>query len=175
MKPVPVKPQGGIFRGRRGDPSAAPRCGAITRRGTPCQRAKERNPHTGNLKNADLHGGLSSGPKRQKDKPESPLRIGGMVNNQIGQRGAPRSSGKARGPKGQDERETMTVRCSICKLPERKRAAVDAALAAGDVSLVEVSVSSGFPKARFRGTVNICNCQKPNAESLPFARHDGSR
>jgi hypothetical protein len=39
------------------------------------------------------------------------------------------------------------VRCSICKLPERKRAAVDAALAAGDVSLVAVSVSSGLSKS----------------------------
>ncbi len=41
----------------------------------------------------------------------------------------------------------MTVRCSICKLPEGKRAAVDAALAAGDVSLAEVSVSSGLSKS----------------------------
>lgn len=63
MKPVPGKPQGGIFRGRRGDPSQAPRCGAKTRRGTPCQRAKERNPHTGYLKKCRLHGGLSSGPR----------------------------------------------------------------------------------------------------------------
>jgi hypothetical protein len=39
------------------------------------------------------------------------------------------------------------MRCSICKLPERKRAAVDAALAAGDVSLVAVSVSTGLSKS----------------------------
>ena len=39
------------------------------------------------------------------------------------------------------------MRCSICKLPERKRAAVDAALAAGDVSLVAVSISSGLSKS----------------------------
>src|SRR5690242_20269817 len=63
MKPIPVKPKQGIFRGRRGDPSQAPRCGAKTRRGTPCQRAKERNPVTGSLKRCRLHGGLSSGPK----------------------------------------------------------------------------------------------------------------
>jgi hypothetical protein len=68
MKPIPVKPNRGIFRGRRGDPSQAPRCGAKTRRGTPCQRAKERNPHTGHLKKCRLHGGLSSGPKTMEGR-----------------------------------------------------------------------------------------------------------
>src|SRR5690348_13542138 len=63
MKTIPGKPTKGIFRGSRGDPSKAPRCGAQTRRGTPCQRAKERNPVTGLLKRCRLHGGLSSGPK----------------------------------------------------------------------------------------------------------------
>jgi hypothetical protein len=68
MKRVPVKSKRGIFRGRRGDPSRAPRCGAKTRRGTPCQRAKERNPHTGHLKRCRLHGGLSSGPKTMEGR-----------------------------------------------------------------------------------------------------------
>ena len=43
MKPIENEPRQGGFRGRRGDPSNAQKCGAKTRRGTPCQRAAERN------------------------------------------------------------------------------------------------------------------------------------
>jgi hypothetical protein len=41
-----------------GDPSTAPRCGAKTRRGTPC-----RGPKVRNRTRCRLHGGLSTGPK----------------------------------------------------------------------------------------------------------------
>ena len=42
----------------RGDPSTAPRCGARTRRGTPCQA-----PALREKRRCRLHGGLSTGPK----------------------------------------------------------------------------------------------------------------
>jgi hypothetical protein len=51
-----------VFTGRRGDPSKAPRCGARTRRGTPCKLPAEKNPKTGLRKRCRLHGGLSTGP-----------------------------------------------------------------------------------------------------------------
>ena len=41
----------------RGDPNSAPRCGAKTRRGTPCQA-----PAMGNGR-CRMHGGLSTGPR----------------------------------------------------------------------------------------------------------------
>ena len=43
---------------RPGDPSTAPRCGARSRRGTPCQCPALRGKRRGRL-----HGGLSTGPK----------------------------------------------------------------------------------------------------------------
>ncbi len=41
-----------------GDPSTAPRCGAKTRRGTPCEC-----PSVRNRRRCRLHGGLSTGPR----------------------------------------------------------------------------------------------------------------
>lgn len=62
------------------------------------------------------------------------------------------------------------MRCSICKLPERKRAAVDAALAAGDVSLVAVSVSSGLSKSALqRHSKHLQAVEKPEADAVSFA------
>jgi hypothetical protein len=62
------------------------------------------------------------------------------------------------------------MRCSICKLPERKRAAVDAALAAGDVSLVAVSVSSGLSKSALqRHSKHLAEPNnRPAVSPLPF-------
>lgn len=62
MKTMPVTAKKrGVFRGKRGDPSRAKRCLALTRRGTLCQRAAETNPQTGLRKRCRLHGGLSTG------------------------------------------------------------------------------------------------------------------
>jgi hypothetical protein len=59
------------------------------------------------------------------------------------------------------------MRCSICKLPDRKRAAVDAALAAGDVSLVEVSASSGISKSTLqRHSKHLQAVEQPEAQAL---------
>jgi hypothetical protein len=59
------------------------------------------------------------------------------------------------------------MRCSICKLPERKRAAVDAALASGDVSLVAVSVSSGLSKSALqRHSKHLQAVEKTEADAL---------
>lgn len=58
----------GVFRGRRGDPMKAQRCGAKTRSGTPCRRAAEKNPVTGLRKRCRLHGGLSTGPRTPAGK-----------------------------------------------------------------------------------------------------------
>ena len=41
-----------------GDPSKAPRCGAKTRRGTPCQ-----GPAVRDKRRCRMHGGLSTGPR----------------------------------------------------------------------------------------------------------------
>ena len=68
MKTVPPEPKQGGFRGRPGDPSKAQRCGAKTRRGTPCQRAAERNPQTGRRTRCRLHGGLSTGARTPEGK-----------------------------------------------------------------------------------------------------------
>jgi hypothetical protein len=56
------------FSGRRGDPMTAPRCGAKTRKGTPCRRAAERNPVSGRRTRCRLHGGLSTGPRTQEGR-----------------------------------------------------------------------------------------------------------
>lgn len=59
------------------------------------------------------------------------------------------------------------MRCSICKLPRAKRTAVDAALMAGDVSLAEVSVSSGISKSALqRHSKHLQAVEKQNAETL---------
>src|SRR5438309_747869 len=63
MESIPLTEGKGIFRGRRGDPSIAPRCLAKTRSGGLCQRAAEANPKTGLRKRCRLHGGLSTGPR----------------------------------------------------------------------------------------------------------------
>jgi hypothetical protein len=61
----------GTFTGRRGNPLECLKCGARTRRGTPCQRAAELNPVTGLRKRCRLHGGLSTGART----PEGRARI----------------------------------------------------------------------------------------------------
>lgn len=68
----------------------------------------------------------------------------------------------------------MTLRCSICRLPEQKRAAVDAALAAGDVSLIEVSASSGLSKSSLqRHSKHLTGVQKPETpDPLPAVIQD---
>src|SRR5262249_25517126 len=72
MSNIPNAPKKGIFRGRRGDPQKCQKCGARTRRGTPCQLPAERNPYTGRRSRCRLHGGLSSGPQT----PEGRGRVG---------------------------------------------------------------------------------------------------
>ena len=57
-----------IFSGRRGDRSKAPRCGARTRRGTPCKRPAEKNPQTGRRTRCRLHGGFCTGPRTPEGK-----------------------------------------------------------------------------------------------------------
>jgi hypothetical protein len=49
------------FTGRRGDPMTAPRCGAKTRKGTPCRRAAKLHPHSGRRTRCRLHGGVPAG------------------------------------------------------------------------------------------------------------------
>jgi hypothetical protein len=71
MESVPVPVNKKVFSGRRGDPTKAQRCGAKTRRGTPCRRAAERNPWTGRKSRCWLHGGLSSGPRTPEGKAQS--------------------------------------------------------------------------------------------------------
>ena len=46
-----------------GDPSKAPRCGAKTRRGTPCNAPAMRSTKMGNYTRCRLHGGASTGPR----------------------------------------------------------------------------------------------------------------
>ena len=46
-----------------GDPSKAPRCGAKTRRGTPCNAPAMRSTKTGDYTRCRLHGGASTGPR----------------------------------------------------------------------------------------------------------------
>jgi hypothetical protein len=67
MGSIPISHNRG-FAGRRGDPSKAPRCNALTRRGTKCQLPAERNPRTGKRVRCRLHGGLSTGAKTEEGK-----------------------------------------------------------------------------------------------------------
>lgn len=60
-----------LFDGKRGNPMSAPRCLALTRNGTPCQRAAEKNPATGKRLRCRLHGGLSTGPTSSEGKNRS--------------------------------------------------------------------------------------------------------
>jgi hypothetical protein len=68
MNRVPDTGTNSLFSGLRGDPSKALRCGARTRRGTPCKRPAERNPQTGKRTRCRLHGAYCTGPRSQEGK-----------------------------------------------------------------------------------------------------------
>jgi len=63
-----TKPKKGTFHGRRGNPQNCQKCGAKTRRGTPCKLPAERNPFTGKRTRCRRHGGHSSGPRTEAGK-----------------------------------------------------------------------------------------------------------
>jgi hypothetical protein len=71
MKSVPL-PTKGVFRGRRGilwGPGCkVQRCGAQTRKGTPCQKPAEVNPQTGRRVRCRLHGAKATGAKTPEGK-----------------------------------------------------------------------------------------------------------
>lgn len=68
MKSIPVEPKQSGFRGRRGDPSKAQRCGAKTRGGTPCRAPAMVNPQTGRRLRCKFHGGASTGPRTSEGR-----------------------------------------------------------------------------------------------------------
>jgi hypothetical protein len=94
MQNMSDKPKKAGFRGLPGDPSKAPRCGAKTRKGTPCRSPAMVNPQTGKRIRCRMHGGACTGPRTPEGKARSAaahLRHGRYTQDAIAERAALRA------------------------------------------------------------------------------------